>query len=105
MVEYNDPIVDEIKNYMIEKGYIEHSDNRINGSIHSMIFVHSQFHFSCLIKPNSEKSYVTFEFRDLLVPGAFTLTSNECGSLFNTELFNRQQNFMLYYLSKMKGGK
>lgn len=105
MVEYNDNIITEIRKYMTERGYTEHSDNRINGLIHSMIFVHSQFHFSCLIKPNSEKSCVTFEFRDLLVPGAFTLTSNECGSLFNTELFNRQQDFMLYYLSNIRGGK
>ena len=105
MVEYNDNIITEIKKYMTERGYTEHSDNRINGLIQSIVFIHSQFHFSCIIKPNSDKSCVTFEFRELLVPGAFTLTSNECGSLFNKSHFKKQQDFMLYYLSNIQGGK
>lgn len=105
MVEYNDNIITEIKKYMTERGYTEHSDCRINGLIESITFIHSHFHFSCLIKPSPDKAYVTFEFRELLVPGAFTLTSNECGSLFNESHFEKQQSFMLYYLSNIRGGK
>lgn len=105
MVDYNNPIISKIKKYMANYGYFEHSDCRINGLIESITFIHSHFRFSCLIKPSSDESYVTFEFRELLVPGAFTLTSNECGSLFNKEHFEKQQKFMLYYLSNIKGGK
>lgn len=102
MVPYNSSIIKEVKDFMIARDYWEHSDSRTGQLVSSITFVHSKLHFACIVRLDVDKSNITFEFRELLTPGAFTLTSNECGSLFSHQLFEKQEYFMKYYLNLLK---
>lgn len=104
MVTWDNEIITRIKEFMLDKDYFEFADNRIDNSIKEMIFNHKIYNFSCIIKPFNDPAHVTFEFIYSIMPGAFLLTSNECGSLFNLKLFREQEKYMKKFITIL-GGK
>ena len=104
MVEWNNDIITRIKEFMLDKDYYELADSRQDNKIEEMIFNHKTYNFSCIIKPFNDPAHVTFEFIHSIVPGAFLLTSNECGSLFNLKHFREQEKYMKKFITIL-GGK
>ena len=101
-VTYDNPILKRIRELMIDEGYYEMADTRRSGLIECIIYCHKTFHYSCIIKPDNDPACVTFELTYGINPGAFTLTSNECGSLFNIHHFRQQELFMQKYIRLIK---
>lgn len=104
-VTYDNPILIRIRELMIDEGYYELADTRRDGLVESIIYCHKSLHYSCVIRPNNDPSCVTFELTYGINPGAFTLTSNECGSLFNIDHFRQQELYMEKYIRIIEGGK
>lgn len=104
-VTYDNPILVRIRELMVDEGYYEIADTRRDGLIESIIYWHKNLPYSCVIKPNNDPTYVTFELTYGINPRAFTLTSNECGSLFNIGHFRQQELYMEKYIRIIEGGK
>lgn len=102
MVKYDSEIITRIKELMSDEDYYEVADNRRDKEIISIIFHHKNKGFSCIVKPYDDPAYVTFELVYSINPGAFTLTSNECGSLFNISHFRQQERYMINLIRRLR---
>ena len=103
MVTWDNEIITRIKEFMLDKDYFEFADSRRDNKIEEMIFHHKTYGFSCVIKPHNDPACVTFELIHTIIPGAFLLTSNECGSLFNLKHFREQEKYMKKFITILGG--